>query len=444
LDDNYKKIVLGLYFRTSTIRDPSAYTFTVTDVMKDKVGDKAIHVRLNMKYLGLRVLGGDSVVHVIKKKDVISITKTIQNPIMTTPKEVDKARKTLGNSNDTELVFYSDILTTPLCVDRNITGISQDRTPMVGHLIYLISEYPNGKILRNFTDTKTFRNTGWPYSRLEPWTYNSTKVVDAPCSKDERFIAIGHTMYSGKVNLSVSFTEGHYVLADTDRQCHYTVSSTDLVFADNKDHDRIQTLDETTWGDGTRSDEHTASADAHYGHAAAFDFFRDTFGRRGVYNDKDKNARRIYSRVHVGKKYSNAFWHEDEMSYGDGDDITTRPLVSLEVAAHLYTHGLIENTANLEYTGESGALSEATADIMSVLIDYYTVDREFRDPNYLIGESINFQPGIFQRSLIQPSSDIVNYEANGRKDALVCTCPPPPKKNHMFFTNSIFPPVLSR
>jgi Zn-dependent metalloprotease len=218
-------------------------------------------------------------------------------------------------------------------------------------------------------------------------------------------------------------TKGHYVLADTDRNCHYTVSSTDLVFADNKDHDRIQTLDETTWGDGTRSDEHTASADAHYGHAAAFDFFYDFFDRNGVY-DKDYDEypwKRIYSRVHVGKKYSNAFWHEEEMSYGDGDDTTTRPFVSLDVAAHLFTHGLIENTANLEYTGESGALSEATSDIMSVLIDYYAVDRGFRDPNYLIGESINFQPGTFERSLVQPSSDKVNYEANGGMDALVCT-----------------------
>lgn len=371
-----------------------------------------VHVRLNMTYLGLRVIGGDSVIHVAKKRDVTSITKTIQNPIAATLADVDRARNVLGNPSNTELVFYSDILSTPLCTDTTITGIAQDRTPMVVHSI---RECATQKLLRNFTDTKTFKKTGWPFSDLQRWDeYNSTKVVYVPCSNNERFNATGHTMYSGKVNLSVSLTAGHYVLDDTDRLCHYTVSSTDLVFADNKDHDRVQTLDETTFGDGTVSDEHTASADAHYGHAAAYDFFSDVFARKGVFN----NTNRTYSRVHVGKKYSNAFWHKEEMSYGDGDGIYTRPCVSLDAAAHVFTHGVIENSANLEYAGESGALSEATADIMSVLIDYYAVDRGFRDPNYLIGEDINFHPGTFERSLVQPSSDKVNYEANGGKDAL--------------------------
>ncbi len=401
-------LVLGLYFpNNADVQRPSEvknYNFTVTDKIWDAY-IHVIHVRLNMTYQGLRVLGGDSVVH-ISRRDMF-ITKTIQKPPNITQPEFAACQKTAGMQTNAEIVFYSRLTDTPLFVDFIISGIAADKTPMIVHNI---RECAENTTFRNYTDVKTFRKTGWPENDLLPWPYNSTIVVRPTCSAEEKRIGTGHAMYSRTVNLSTSFKEDHYVLVDTDRSCHYTVSSTFLEFALNKDHDRIQEQDANEWGNGNNNDEHTVSADAHYGHAATFDFYFKFCDRILVNHDE----RTIYSRVHVGKEYSNSFWYDVEMSYGDGDDVRSHPFVSLEAVAHAFTHGLIENTANLEYTGESGGLSEATSDIMSTIVYYYT----FGIPNYFIGESIYFQPGTFERSLVQPSSDIVNYRANGRMDNL--------------------------
>jgi len=60
----------------------------------------------------------------------------------------------------------------------------------------------------------------------------------------------------------------------------------------------------------------------------------------------------------------NAFWNGRFMCYGNGD-VSFKPLAGgLDVAGHEMTHGVIENTANLEYNGEAGAINESFADIL--------------------------------------------------------------------------------
>ncbi|EYF00560.1 M4 family metallopeptidase [Chondromyces apiculatus] len=94
--------------------------------------------------------------------------------------------------------------------------------------------------------------------------------------------------------------------------------------------------------------------------------------------------------AHYSKKYNNAFWNGSVMTYGDGDGTTFTPLVTLDICGHEMTHGVIERTANLTYSGESGALNEAIADIMGAM-----VERSARGESantWLIGEDA-FTPG---------------------------------------------------
>ena len=66
----------------------------------------------------------------------------------------------------------------------------------------------------------------------------------------------------------------------------------------------------------------------------------------------------------------NAFWNGFAMFYGSGNTLFTSPLAkSLDVAGHEISHGVIQNTANLTYQGQSGALNESFADVFGVLID---------------------------------------------------------------------------
>jgi Zn-dependent metalloprotease len=90
---------------------------------------------------------------------------------------------------------------------------------------------------------------------------------------------------------------------------------------------------------------------------------RDSFDNRGS---------TLVNVVHVGEKWTNAFWdsENDIMAYGDGDGVKFRNLtLSLDVAGHEMTHGVVSKTANLEYQSESGALNEGLADFFGESIE---------------------------------------------------------------------------
>ena len=77
-----------------------------------------------------------------------------------------------------------------------------------------------------------------------------------------------------------------------------------------------------------------------------------------------------------------------KMTYGDGDGTSYGPLVSLDVAGHEMSHGVTENTAGLDYSGESGGLNEATSDIFGTMVEFYA--NNANDPgDYLIGEEFD-------------------------------------------------------
>src|SRR6185436_18716992 len=92
----------------------------------------------------------------------------------------------------------------------------------------------------------------------------------------------------------------------------------------------------------------------------------------------------------------NAFWSGAAMFYGNGNQAFTSLAKGLDVAGHEMSHGVIQNTANLEYLSQSGALNESYADIFGSLID--------RD-DYKMGEDVvklNFFPSGALRDLSNP------------------------------------------
>ena len=104
----------------------------------------------------------------------------------------------------------------------------------------------------------------------------------------------------------------------------------------------------------------TAAADAQYGIATTWDYYKNVHGRNGIAND----GVGALSRVHYGRNYANAFWSDACfcMTFGDGDNgASIYPLVSLDVASHEMSHGVMSRTADLIYSGESGGLNEANS-----------------------------------------------------------------------------------
>ena len=348
------------------------------DVVKD--ADGTLHTRYERTYEGLPVLGGDLVVDTAKSgatKGVIKATNAAIKVSDVTPditraaaeQQAVKRAKALGSTKSTadsaRKVIWAASGKPVLAYETVVGGFQDDGTP---NALHVISDAATGKKL-------------YEYQGIE----NATGT--------------GNTQYSGTVSLTTTQSGSNYNLTDGDRGGHKTynlnhgTSGTGTLFSQTSN----------TWGNGTTSNAATAGADAHYGAAETWDFYKNTFGRSGIKN----NGVGAYSRVHYGNSYVNAFWDDGCfcMTYGDGSG-NADPLTSLDVAGHEMTHGVTSNTAGLNYSGESGGLNEATSDILGgVGVEFYANNSS--DPgDYLIGEKIDINgDGTPLRYMDKPSKD---------------------------------------
>ena len=91
----------------------------------------------------------------------------------------------------------------------------------------------------------------------------------------------------------------------------------------------------------------------------------------------------------------NADWSSSRKRFRYGL-ISRKPVATLQIVAHEFTHAVNTYANKLIYKGESGALDEAIADMFSIIIDHQTLNG-----NWLIGEEIS--PGGF-RNLANPTA----------------------------------------
>ncbi len=109
---------------------------------------------------------------------------------------------------------------------------------------------------------------------------------------------------------------------------------------------------------------------AHYNAGESYQYFLETFNRNSINGQGGTVISLINITEDDGSDMDNAFWNGQAMFYGNGNQAFSSPLAkSLDVAGHEISHGVIQNTANLEYRGESGALNESFADIFGALIE---------------------------------------------------------------------------
>jgi Zn-dependent metalloprotease len=345
----------------------------VRDVAQDR--DGTTHTRYERTYEGLPVLGGDLVVAQSATGATESVTKASRAALKNIDTSADVApataeKQALGaakaeGSKDTKAeraprkVVWMGTGTPTLAYETVVGGLQHDGTPNELHVV-------------------TDAGTG---DKLFEWqaVHNGT----------------GNTQYSGQVTLG---TAPSYTLTDTTRGNHKTynlnrgTSGTGTLFSGPDD----------IWGNGQPSNLETAGADAHYGAALTWDYFKNVHGRSGIRGD----GVGAYSRVHYGNNYVNAFWQDSCfcMTYGDGSG-NSKPLTSIDVAAHEMTHGITSNTAGLVYSGESGGLNEATSDIFAAAVEF-SANNSQDVGDYLVGEKIDIRgDGTPLRYMDKPSRD---------------------------------------
>ena len=336
----------------------------------------AAHVRYIRTYRGLRVYGGDVVVHTDAKGAYAGTSNSLAAPLRIS---VTPAVAAVAAQRTAKAAFAGSVTATrapQLMVDASsgtgrlawesvVEGWAPDgQTPSVLHVV---TDATSNAVLGTWDEVETVAGTG-------------------------------RTIYSGNVTVDTTLSGGTYRMSDpshgnnTACDMNNRTSGTCTVFTDA----------DNTWGTNANSNRQSAGADAYFGAAKTFDYFKNVHARNGIFG----NGTGVPSRVHYGNAYVNAFWNGSQMTYGDGSG-NARPLVSLDVAGHEMSHGVTANivSGGLTYSGESGGLNEATSDIFGSMVEFYA--NTSADPgDYQIGEKINIRGnGTPLRYMYNPSLD---------------------------------------
>jgi len=355
-------------------------------VFEDTDRAERVHTHIQQTHNGVPVFGGEAIVHLntITEEEAQPTTDTLvpNVSVFTTPglTEGDAAR--LAKAQYKVKKGCDDCLTDAPAADLWVL-----RHEGADHLVYRVQ-------LSRLDGTE---HTSEPVYFIDAhtgalvWSYDNLQTQAATGS--------GVSLYSGTQPINTFKSGTSYYMEDKSRA---------LGTFDNRNSAKINAMMGyiTSYGTFYRFtdadnfwDAATAKAgvDAHYGSAKVYDYFLNVHGRNGIdgaggprtMTSVDGSTGLISSIVHFGKSYNNAFWSssKNQMFYGDGDGTNWSPLVALDICGHEMQHGITSRTANLTYSGESGALNESWSDVFGSLVELYARGGETTG-TWWIGEDI--------------------------------------------------------
>ena len=352
-----------------SVQRADADAFIARDVIVDRDGTE--HVRFDRTYRGLPVLGGDVVVH-SRNGQYKSASLTLKTsgrpdivPTVGSQQAIVEAGSRFGTGFNgvpsAHLVVYARGASPVLAHEVVFSGLKADQTPTDMHYVV---DAKSGRVLAQWDTVETAKPGG-----------------GGTCSGTTGASGTGRSLFSGNVAINTQNCGSSFQMKDLSRGGGYT---TDMNSSTNGSGTIFSDAD-NTWGNNATSDRATVAADAHYGVATTWDYYKTVHGRNGIAND----GKGALSRVHYGRNYGNAFWSDSCfcMTFGDGDGRSIYPLVDLDVAGHEMSHGVTSRSANLTYSGESGGLNEATSDIFGTMVEFFA-NNASDTPDYLIGEEL--------------------------------------------------------
>lgn len=400
------------------INDPAS-EFVETSRKNDALGQT--HVKMQQVFQGVKVYGSQVVLHFDKSKQIKSLNgRNRPSPVLknTIPKlSVAQALKRVesdlgvvvskGNSSknnsflpafdyEEELLIYSiegkDVLARHLTVFPNL----MDRWE------YFI-DAQTGNILNKYYHTCTF------YHDFNKESHAHKSVANPPENGN------GTDLNGVNRQLNTFSVNGANYMVNTTKPMFNSAQSQmpdnpvgGIMTLDLRNEPPVEesdifhvTSNSNNWNDPT-------AVSAHYNADVAFEYFRNTFNRNSI----NGQGGTIISIINVadpddGGGFDNAFWNGKAMFYGNGRDAFQPFAGALDVGGHEMSHGVIQNTANLEYRYQSGAINESFADIFGAMID--------RD-DWLLAEDIvntQFFPSGAMRDMQNPNNGATGLGQNG-------------------------------
>ncbi len=334
----------------------------------------AAHTRYSRTYQGLRVYGGDFVIHTAPNGAMTSASVSLDAPLTlsTTAKvgaEAAKAsaRKTFSGSLTSvgapELFVDASSGKGRLAWETVATGWKADKqTPSKLHVV---TDATTGKVIGSYDEIETVAGTG-------------------------------QGIYTGSVTIDTTLSGSTYQMIDPVRGNGRTCDMNNGTSSRHHVHRRGQRL-------GQR--RHLEPAVGRAWTPTTAPPRRSTTSRTcTAATASSATARACRAGCTTATTTSTRSGTAAQMTYGDGSG-NSRPLVSLDVAGHEMSHGVTEAPAGLVYSGESGGLNESTSDIFGTMVEFYAAAPS--DPgDYQIGEKININGnGTPLRYMYNPSLD---------------------------------------
>jgi bacillolysin len=369
--------------------------FVIKKQDTDQDGTK--HIRMDQYFNGLKVYGGEVVLH--EKSEEIFLfngryypTPQIENlsPAVSLATAENIVKNDQPNwqevSNDQLSFIEHEQLKPELVIYHNEKKLDQEKLvwyftaiPNIMEKWEYFIDAQNGDIIQKFSTICQIhggRCNEEEYSHEKPVSEKETNYSDNILFGPETAQAIDLQGVTRTIN--VYETGGTFYMIDASR----TMFNSGLSNMPNTPSGVIWSIDafntspensnfnydHITSGNNTWNNPKAVSAQ--YSGGVAYEYFKNTFGRESI-NGQGGN---IVSFINVaesnGSAMDNAFWNGAAMFYGNGNQAFNAPLAkALDVAGHEMSHGVIQNEANLTYQNESGALNESFADIFGAMID---------------------------------------------------------------------------
>ena len=334
----------------------------ITESNTDGLG--ITHFKAQQYYEGIKVYGAESFVHIGPKKDIfngyvyeisdtINITPNISEGEALMIVMADMAIKTVLkdlSDKQKEILEYTAPLIDLIIYENRLAYEISIRPNFIQEWKYFI-DANSGLIINEFNNT----NSDGPATATAYDLNNVLRTIDTYLESGTYFLLnASEDMYDA------ASQEGIILTLNANN-----TSTVDL------DYSFISTFN-NKWSD-------PIAVSAHYNASATYEYLENTFSRNSI-NGQGGN---ILSFINVanedGSSMENAFWNGKAVFYGNGGSAFYPLAGGLDVIAHELGHGVVSNTANLEYHGQPGAINETYADIFGSMVD--------RD-DWLIGEDV--------------------------------------------------------
>lgn len=194
-------------------------------------------------------------------------------------------------------------------------------------------------------------------------------------------LATGTTLYDGVKNITAEHIGSDYRLRQTTRGIQ-TFNATSGV------QNATDIISSTS-----NFNANSAAVQVHWGTEKTYDYYLQEHNR----NSFDDNGALIKSYITPQSALANAYWTGNVLYYSMGNGSNVSPLTSLDIVGHEITHAVVDHSADLIYSNQSGAINESFADIFGEMVEHYARNNN----DWLCGADV-FTGGL--RSMSDPKS----------------------------------------